>query len=1290
MQPPPNDAEAPPEGSHCPRSNQLHDLISIGEIQSALSTSISSSIESGGDTSLGVRLPLLLRWLTAVQPLVTSSPSSKLEETSGSHIVANANSVAPLLEDVAAAHHDAENIEVLVSSLAPAICKEVVGKLPPISRKKSDNAFLSRQKLVQQGQADCDAWDTNVLDKALDRLLKQEQHKRKRESEAVLDSKKQKSTSNDEYLEKMKTVIDVLEQDLKNDDEYMGVEQEETKNGVETHGATNGREDTLSSFFERAPDDSHTSSLRRVLHELILLVKSSLNTNEEEGAASNTDEDGHKDSTQMRGSASKSPWISTKPDSILAETDTIISSSGVGGFGLPVLISALMHHAPILRYRHVACALCRATVPHSPKLIMHMAANCPAASTCLLRGCVDAFIAARKHLSSLQSSSLGEEEDLDEQTVNIIHTSVASAKALASLSRREACNVVRVLRESGSHVMSSLVTEILLDIDEAEAASYIVEILSNSLNPSTNATSNDSKQARVQSITKSGPLPLKQRMIHNKQYVERKVQACNLQLDTSVAELMQDQTIAEAALSSVSRCIIQQSRTVEKQFCLGKTSLYVRAYALLTYFMNLEESSSKLGSIFEDTISAIHILSQFVTQNFSGSGDQKESTMDEFYTLLLCATLFIIVQISASATVCNTEKAEKASLECLQHILLHPVSMNTTVVAARVASFVNELNTMHLMRFSLQSTVCGMIPVSDEKIAVKSDICRWLTSRFESGQLELVQNKVMSIEYVLYDATVFIEKMAQNDAAQSNNGLDHIIQTILGDPDKCHKLVQQSKACDFIRGSAKWTCRKKRPHIPLVLPLELERLSRKLWADVGSGKKVPSNFMQFVLQLLYAFSFLEEDPASPFGINPRTFPLKESLHLLKQSDIAAGSSDGTSILYKTLKQYILHYCPDLIKKIERNQWLVLEDNETVSPQDCPVAPVKVCGAIKYCMQKGTTDPSGVRAEKLFLASRSSYPSATVDIAAVGTILATASNRYQPKIVSYVALCKDPLILLQARAAVWKCKGLRRVIIRVLCDLMSANESIIMKESTSQSAALRYLTARDSVIFRCVLFVCSSTSVLSSNEETSSMHCEKCVGLLRSIASGRRGVIATLVKQGLPQSSVDFLVRFVPESFQDASELLSLLSEKDVVPLVERLVAASTALSICVANSSRGEMTAKILLSASLDTLVDGFHFMITPLGLPVSVFRDEENGQDITLLCKEATFHMITTLSKINPTSILRKDAIAYMTKIAKICKSENAAGGASGTAALKRKNLLKGIWDLCDSSCKSLGDSLR
>ena len=196
-------------------------------------------------------------------------------------------------------------------------------------------------------------------------------------------------------------------------------------------------------------------------------------------------------------------------------------------------------------------------------------------------------------------------------------------------------------------------------------------------------------------------------------------------------------------------------------------------------------------------------------------------------------------------------------------------------------------------------------------------------------------------------------------------------------------------------------------------------------------------------------------------------------------------------------------------------------------------------------------------------------------------------------------------------------------------------------------------------------------------------------ILRSITSRRRGVIATLVKEGLPQSSVDFLAQFIPESFLDASELISLLSEKETIPLVERLATASAALSICAANSSRGEATAKNLLSASLDTLIDGFFLVIGPVGLPVSVFRDENNGQDITLMCKEATFQMIKTLSTINPRSSLKKDACLYLTKIAAMCKSENAVGGVSGAVAAKRKNLLKEIYDSCDSSYRSLGGSL-
>lgn len=257
-------------------------------------------------------------------------------------------------------------------------------------------------------------------------------------------------------------------------------------------------------------------------------------------------------------------------------------------------------------------------------------------------------------------------------------------------------------------------------------------------------------------------------------------------------------------------------------------------------------------------------------------------------------------------------------------------------------------------------------------------------------------------------------------------------------------------------------------------------------------------------------------------------------------------------------------------------------------------------------------------------------------------------------------------------------------LRVLLDLMSANESIVMKDSVSQNAALRYLAARDSVIFRCLLFVCSNASLHDLSDSAISF-CDMSVGLMRSIASRRRGVIAALVSQSLPESSVDFLVRFIPESFQDASELVALLIDKDSL-LKERLPTASVALRICVAHTSlRDDKSTKNLFSVSLEVLFEAFHFVISGhFGLPVSLFRNE-NGKDTTLLCREAIFQMISTLSKMDAKSQLKNDAIIFVSKIANSCKSENTAG-----ATASKRNLLREIWEHCDSAVKSLGDTLQ
>ena len=85
-----------------------------------------------------------------------------------------------------------------------------------------------------------------------------------------------------------------------------------------------------------------------------------------------------------------------------------------------------------------------------------------------------------------------------------------------------------------------------------------------------------------------------------------------------------------------------------------------------------------------------------------------------------------------------------------------------------------------------------------------------------------------------------------------------------------------------------------------------------------------------------------------------------------------------------------------------------------------VKPTMVCEVIRDCFKGGhSVDPSGLRAENVFMIFRSVYPYLEVDVVVVRAILATVNSR--SKFYSYMVLCKDSLVLLElsAAAAVWK-------------------------------------------------------------------------------------------------------------------------------------------------------------------------------------------------------------------------------------------------------------------------------
>ena len=141
----------------------VHDLLSLGFIAEAL------QLSSGGGTSTSIggsgrrptdeearRLPLLLRLLASARPLTSAD-----DETAASE----ADTVVPLLEQVAASHPQAELIELLLGNSGGGPSAGLIGRIPP----------LGRRPLATAGSADSGGsvkmisreWDTSHLRAAL-------------------------------------------------------------------------------------------------------------------------------------------------------------------------------------------------------------------------------------------------------------------------------------------------------------------------------------------------------------------------------------------------------------------------------------------------------------------------------------------------------------------------------------------------------------------------------------------------------------------------------------------------------------------------------------------------------------------------------------------------------------------------------------------------------------------------------------------------------------------------------------------------------------------------------------------------------------------------------------------------------------------------------------------------------------------------------------------------------------------------------------------------------------------
>lgn len=359
---------------------KLHDCLALGEVEHCLSP------EDGPLEEEVQRLPMLLRILSAARPL-SSIPSllptdhpdeddNEEEEDTDSLIQA----AVDRLEERAAIYSAAEGVEVVACHLAPSLCRRLAKVRPP--------SMVNGRYQVAELQA------------AAAQPMLVSRSKRRKLSE--LPKEAMASTAAADDLRALHS-----EEEQNDEDDLSSSSSVDDLRPPPGDALTRKRSHERESLL-LAAEDSQESTVAKTLSEVVHLVVQALknvpeNAQAVDAAAAGTKPEDGTGAGGANDSASRLPIA--MDDSILAEARTsarAIESVGgaMAGSDLASTVAALMHHAPVLRYMHVAVCtfgLCSAPVTFSNTSPLYI--ECSLSSCCTTNLLVDCT-----HGSQLSSS----------------------------------------------------------------------------------------------------------------------------------------------------------------------------------------------------------------------------------------------------------------------------------------------------------------------------------------------------------------------------------------------------------------------------------------------------------------------------------------------------------------------------------------------------------------------------------------------------------------------------------------------------------------------------------------------------------------------------------------------------------------------------------------------------------------------------------------------------------------------------------------------------------------------
>jgi hypothetical protein len=1262
----------------------MHDFIALGDYKNALdkpfdfSSSTGTSRNNGTSESEILRLPLLLRLLSSSQHLSSidnDNDGDNVKETDSETETQDqyVNDIVNLLEMMAASQRSAENIDHLATFLAPEACRPISKLLSSSVKRRrrlitiqteetagvSNNSrtmevVLGKGVVVTESYPNgCQSFATSGWD---DSALKEICGETRKDN---VNNGLSDSDGHDHAL------VDNDDQSQDKDNQ----EEEEVLSNSPTNTPTINALPTESPNIKRKrkrglhildrksleESDLPESTVCKTLLEVLSLVSSSLsptqsrinlprNSRSERSSSRDIEENKEESETQSEQNytcTKSAAAIKLLPASLLSEP----AFSSSFDSELSATFATLMHHSPIIRHEHLSNALCRASVPHCAIIVKRLAANCPAASTALLRGCINACILA----------DLSDSDEVD-GALSITQCARDSVEAIASLSSREAMGAVSMLRQSC--VTPDLMFQIMVENDAADAIAILWDGLRRFLNENEEdkPLQNGRYRIRIRDTVFGALRPKKEASL------------------LVVESIRKDSEFA----SRIGTFIVSQLESVSKMsesgVIWGQAAMIVQSLGMYAV----------IGSPLDDfnftetSIAAMMNLSQMAYELVSGRKANSEDSSQDPNNILCEASrcdAYVKSALASCIVICfhsfsraqTIENGLSCLTQCFRPFHKWHVSVATRSFALRIADLISQNETQSLWKLLLLTLLNKDEDIPSQYQHSRLDsikVCEWAKDILPPSHTTLK-----------WKDTKALVEMGHTNVELGE--FDEIIKRIFGDLEKCNVLYEDEDALTLIETSIVRLENMDSPTIPLILPLSIGKVSSHFLKDVRNIESMA--WRQLILHLVYTFVFLEKHPKSPFSLNPRSLQLREIIQYICESP--------PNILTSKLLRSIDVFCPEFLDQgfdsLPHVQDGIHASFQLHHKQLGPMAVAKIVQNV--LSDKQSLSPTGrMTIERIFLSSRAICQSNEVDVEVARALLTSVGDSFH--FLSYSTLCTDPLVLLKCSLKVWFNNELRRILLLILNRALMANDKLVRETKSGESTVSECLASRDTLVVRSFVFLLSSSC--NETNDRVPLSCPLMISMVRFMVAQRPGLSASIIKQGLPEIALDWFIHNIPEVFNDAQELSTMLENRSL-NIVEKSRIADGGLRIAIVHGSCDNISQRLVYNA-LSVLISSFYIVIGPVGVPVNVLCDDKE-QDITQSCREHLFRMLATLQNINSRrKNLKGEAILALSKLASLCKTDAAVGDLSANALQKRKKLLEKVWDSVKKVNEALGGGVQ